>query len=231
MGDAQADAKAVAQVAKNWRPTAVDKLKKLPKAARAFVTDKGYRQAASKAMGGAAKQAAKAIGKRAAGVAKEEVHEFKEAGGALKTLAQKRSFKALSGEQKKALATVTKHMAITAAASAAVASGVGIPAAFAKGLGRHFAAKMVSRTAERLHIGAELSHIAQLFQDEGEEAEMDAAMGHVGKIVAEEYAKELEQGIDPEELEQVVAQTPEEQPKETRSPLPRLVHEARLTMR
>jgi hypothetical protein len=230
---AKTDAKAVAKAAKDWHPKVKAKLQRMPNETKAFFTDPEFRRAASQTMGAMAKQGAKKLAKHAVNVAKHEVHEFKHAGEALKTLAKTRSFKKLSKDHKKALSTVTKHMAITAAASAATASGLGIPAAFAKGLARHFAAKMAGRVFEKLHLGDEISHISHLFHDDQGDAEIDSAMTRVGELLAQEFS-ELVTSMDPSELEALMKQIPEEAPAapkaETRSRLESLVQEARLTI-
>lgn len=227
LGQAKTDAEAVAAAAKDWGPKAKAKLERMPDEAKAFFTDKAFRNAALETTAEMARQAGKKIAKRVVATAKEEAHEFKEAGKALRSFAKTRSLKKIPPEEKKALGTVMKHMALTAAASAAVATGVKIPIVMAKGLAKHFAAKTVSKTAENLHIGGELTHLTHLFHDAAGDAEDEAALTRLAELITKSVAEVMDQGISPEELEQLALAVEEEAPKES---LAQLVTQARLTM-
>ena len=198
---AKTDAQTVAAATKDFHAKAKDFVQKSPEATKAFFTDPGYRKAALGAMGAAAKAAPKKLADRAVKVAKDEVHEWKTAGGAIKTLAQKRSWKALDKHQKHALTTVAKHMAITIGAAAAVGSGVGIAGVAAKGMGRHFAAKVAGKAFEKLHTAEELTHLAHLFHDQHGDAETDSAMNKLGELIAASVGDVSSEDLNHTELE------------------------------
>lgn len=215
---AKTDAQTVATVTKDFHAKAKDFVQKAPEATKAFFTDPGYRKAAMGAMGAAAKAAPKKLADRAVRVAKEEVHEWKTAGGAIKTLAQKKSWKALDKHQKHALTTVAKHMAITIGAAAAVGSGLGIAGAAAKGMGRHLAAKVAGKAFEKLHTAEELTHLTHLFHDETGDAETDSAMNRFGELIAASLSDVSSEDLNPTELEALAGAMADEEGEEAPNP-------------
>lgn len=215
---AKTDAQTVAAATKDFHTKAKDFVQKAPDATKAFFTDPGYRKAALGAMGAAAKAAPKKLADRAVKVAKDEVHEWKTAGGAIKTLAQKKSWKALDKHQKHALTTVAKHMAITVGAAVAVGSGLGIAGAAAKGMGRHLAAKVAGKAFEKLHTAEELTHLAHLFHDEAGDAETDSAMNKLGELIAASLSDVSAEDLNPTELEALAGAMADAESEETPNP-------------
>jgi len=211
---AKTDATTVAKVTKDWGTKAQDLVTNAPHATKAFFTDDAYRRGAMMAAHSALTSAPGKLAKNAVKTVKHEIHEFQTAGGALKTLANKRSWKALDKDQKHALKTVAKHLAITIGAAAATASGVGIVAGTAKGLARHIAAKTLGSVLEKLHTAEELTHLAHLFHDAQGDAETEAAMTALSKIVEAEVARALAAGVPPDELEALAGSVADETPRQ-----------------
>ena len=217
---AKTDAKTIAAATKEWGDNAKNFVANAPHATKAFFTDETYRRSALMAGHAALTQAPGKIAKKAVATAKHEVEEFKMAGGALKTLAQKKSWKALSDEQKHALKTVTKHLALTIGAAAATASGVGIATGTAKGLARHIAAKTAGNVFAKLHTAEELVHFSHLFHDAQGDAEGEAAIDLVAKLVEKEIAAMFKAGIDPKNLETIADRAAAAEPRQESYVLP-----------
>jgi hypothetical protein len=207
---AKTDAQTIAQATKDWGNKAKDFVTNAPTATKAFFTDPPYRRAALLAGHAALTQAPGKFAKKAVETVKHEAEEFKMAGSALKTLAQKKSWKALDKHQKHALKTVTKHLALTIGAAAATATGVGIAAGTAKGLAKHIAAKTAGNVFAKLHTAEELQHLSHLFHDEQGDAEGEAAVNAVAKLVEKEIAAMFKAGVDPKNLEAVAERVADE---------------------
>jgi hypothetical protein len=195
-------------------------LKKLPRrtakwlkgagaSTQAFFTSKEHRNAAVRAVGQTLREAPADLYGKAVKVAKHEVHEFKHAGKALKKIAKKEN---LTKKDWDAISTVTKHIAITVAAAAATASGIGIVGAIGKGLAKNYAAKVAGESMKQIQTGEELSHLTHFFEAAGddEEARTDRAMQYVAQVVANELAKELERGVPDEDLVQIATHAADE---------------------
>lgn len=152
-----------------------------PKAAQDFFTNPKARKAAV----GKAKDAIKAApGKYARSLVKtvkHEVHEFKEAG---QGIAAVMSGKKASPEQKKAIKTVARHLAIVAAAAAFSTSGVGPAAAFmGKAMGKHIALKAAADVLGDMHtlgeagiIGKGLAGLITAAEAKGERLDPEEAL-------------------------------------------------------
>lgn len=126
-------------------------------AVQKFVSDAEHRAKVMEEAGKTILASPKTYAKRLVATAKEEVHEFKEAGGALKSLAQG---KKLDHHQKKALKTVAIHMSIAVAAAALTSSGVLAGAiAFGKGMAQKVALKAAAHSLEKIHLVQEITHI------------------------------------------------------------------------
>jgi hypothetical protein len=198
---AKTDAQAIAQETKDWGSKAKNLVTNAPHATKAFFTDPPYRRASMMAAHTALTQAPGKFAKRVVDTAKHEVEEFKTAGGALRTLAKKKSWKALDDHQKKALVTVGKHLALTIGAAAGAHAG--LAAGVAKGLTRSVLAKAAGNVFQKLHTAEELQHISHLFTDAAGEAEEEAAMFELSKMIETEIAHMLKAGVDPKDLEAV----------------------------
>jgi hypothetical protein len=174
-----------------------DKAKKFvtdaPKAVKSFIEDEAVRK---KALDGALKHikdAPKNVVKRVVEAAKEEVHEFKEAGHALHKLVKGEK---PSKEEHAAMRKVAMHMAIGVTAAALSAGGAPLAAAgvFGKSLIKKIALKAVTRSLEHAHtlgevgeIGHGLVELMDKFAAEGGDD-----MDKFGQLVAAAVAKELE---------------------------------------
>ena len=133
-------------------------VKNAPAVVQKFVVDAEHRE---KVMMDAAKsvlKSPKSYARNLVNTAKEEVHEFKEAGLAIKDVI---SGKKLNAHQKKAVKTVAIHMAITATAAALSTTGVFAGAAFiGKAMAKKVAMKAAVKALEKVHILGELHHIS-----------------------------------------------------------------------
>lgn len=176
---------------------------------QAFFTDRKYRHATVRAVGETLRELPRDVYDKAVHVAKHEAHEFKAAGRALRSLAKGGKLQERDWD---ALAAVTKHLALTTAAAAATASGIGIASALGKGLAKGFAAKVAGKVTEKLHAGEELSHLTHFFEAaDDEERQEDEAMAYVAQLVARELAAELERGISDDMLEQIAGDAADEE--------------------
>jgi len=132
-------------------------VKNAPAVVQKFVVDAEHRE---KVMMDAAKsvlRSPKGYARNLVNVAKE-VHEFKEAGLAIKDVI---SGKKLNDHQKKAVKKVAIHMAITAAAAAISTTGIFAGAAFmGKAMAKKIAMKAALKAMEKVHILGELHHIS-----------------------------------------------------------------------
>lgn len=165
-------------------------------AVQKLVSDEEHRAKVMKEAGKTILASPKTYAKRLVQTAKEEVHEFKEAGGALKSLAQG---KKLDHHQKKALKTVAIHMGIAVTAAALTSTGVlAGAAAFGKGMVQKIALKAAAHALEKVHLVQEIGHIGhgahELFEamhhvlasDQGEDDDKDDDKRTVDKIDPEE---------------------------------------------
>lgn len=128
-----------------------------PKNVKRFAEDDAYRRGALMKAHEALTTAPEKATKQLIHTLKEEIHEYKEAAGAVKDLA---SGKKLNKHQKHALKTAAFHVGLTLAATALTTSGVGAGAAvFAKSMARHVALKAVGSMFEKAHILDEIGHV------------------------------------------------------------------------
>jgi hypothetical protein len=122
-----------------------------------FVSDTEHRAQVLEAAGKSILASPKTYAKRLVATTKEEIHEFKEAGGALKSLVQG---KKLDHHQKKALKTVAIHMSIAVTAAALTSTGLLAGAAvFGKGMAQKIALKAAAHALENVHLVQEITHI------------------------------------------------------------------------
>ena len=177
-------------------------LKNTSEQTQAFFTDKPYRHAVTRSIGDTLLHLPKDAYEKVVKTGRHEVREFQHAGQALRKLA---TGKKTTEEDWDALVKVGRHMALTVAAAAATASGLGIVGATGKGLARGFGAKVVNHVAEQLHVGDELSHLAHFFQEGAreEDRQEDAAMEYVAQLIAKALADELNRGIPDDMLAQI----------------------------
>jgi len=132
-------------------------LKGAPAAVQKFVADGDHRKRVLSDAGKAVMGSPRSYAKNLVHVAKEEVHEFKEAGGAVKSLIQG---KKLDKHQKKAIRTVAVHMGITLAAAALSSTSIFAGAAFVgKAMAKKIAMKGVAKAMENVHVLGELGHV------------------------------------------------------------------------
>jgi len=188
-----------------------DKAKKFveaaPKAVRQFIEDESFRR---KAMVDASEALAKApekIVRSVVDAAKEEVHEFREAGSGVAKIVKGEK---PSKEETTAMRKVALHMAIGVAAAALSSGGAPLVggASLAKGIARKIALKAVTHVLEHVNtlhevgeIGHHLMDVMEKLAAEGKKPEpMDA----FGRLVAAAVAKELKNGADPDDLAEAV---------------------------
>jgi hypothetical protein len=184
-----------------------------PKSVQQFISDDKYRKQVIANATEALRTAPEKMIHRVVDSAKEEVHEFKEAGAAIKKIFKGEQ---LSKEDHAVISKVAMHMAIGLAA--ATLSGGGAPlaasAAFGKALARKIALKAVRKSLEHVHtmgevgeIGHGLTELMEVFAStpvptNGEvmhsEKEPDPHEA-LARLVAAAVAKEL-QDIDPDTM-------------------------------
>ncbi len=122
-----------------------------------FVSDEEHRAKVMAEAGKSILASPKTYAKRVVQTAKEEVHEFKEAGAALKSLVKGEK---MDHHQKKALKTVAIHMSIAIAAAALTSTGVlAGAAALGKGMVQKIALKAAAHALEKVHLVQEIQHI------------------------------------------------------------------------
>jgi hypothetical protein len=189
-----------------------DKAKKFveaaPKAVRQFIEDESFRR---KAMTDASEALAKApekIVRSVVDAAKEEVHEFREAGaGVGKILKGEKPSK----EESTAMRKVALHMAIGVAAAALSSGGAPLVggASLAKGIARKIALKAITHALEHvntLHEVGEIGHGLMEVMDKlaAEEKKPADPMEAFGRLIAAAVAKELKNGADPDDLAEAI---------------------------
>lgn len=126
-------------------------------AVQKFVADGDHRKKVLKSATQSIKDSPKVYAKRILETVKEEVHEFKEAGEAIKHAAQG---KELNPHQKKALRTVAIHMSVAITAAALGSTGVLAGATMlGKGIAQKIALKAALKSLEHVHLLSEISHI------------------------------------------------------------------------
>jgi len=184
-----------------WGSKAIKSIKEAPAAAKKFVEDEGHRR---KVLMGAHKKVEHLfeLPKALVDTAREEVHEFKDAGAALG--------KAMKGEKlskhdKHALKTVGTHLAITAAATAFAATSLGAGAAiFGKAMAKHVALKAVSNVLAKGHMLEEVAHVGAGFKSllekfaAKDETKTDPMEGFA-KLVLAAVGKEMD-GLTPKAI-------------------------------
>jgi hypothetical protein len=161
-------------------------------AVQKFVSDTEHRARVLEDAGKAVLASPKTYAKRVVQTVKEEVHEFKEAGQALKLLS---AGKELNHHQKKALKTVAIHMGIAIAAAALTSTGLlAGAAAFGKGMVQKIALKAAAHTLGNIHMLEEIHHIGH-------------GAGHLLHLVASEQdEQDVEEAGTEEETEQPEAE-------------------------
>lgn len=189
--------KKLADKVKGWGSKAVKALSDAPKAVHKFVEDDAHRR---KVLMGAHKKVEHLFNLPTALIetAKDEVHEFKAAGSALKKLMKGGK---LDKHDRHALKTVGTHLAITAAATAFTATSFGAGAAmFGKAMAKHVALKAVSNvlakghTLEELgHIGHGIQHVMDKLAAEEEKDKKADPMTTFAKMVTAAVAKQMEE--------------------------------------
>lgn len=194
-----------------------DKAKKFiadaPKAVKSFIEDEKYRNQAIANATEALRTAPEKMIHRVVDAAKEEVHEFKEAGAGVRKIF---SGQKPSPEETKAMTKVAMHMAIGIAAATLAGGGAPLAAsaAFGKALARKIAFKAVRKSFEHVHTMGEVGEIGHGLAELMEKlaATPVPTIGEVmhsekepdphealGRLVAAAVAKEL-QDMDPADL-------------------------------
>lgn len=194
-----------------------DKAKKFlseaPKAVKQFVEDEKYRNQVIANATETLRTAPEKMIHRVVDAAKEEVHEFKEAGAGIKKV-----FKGVkpSEEESKAMTKVAMHMAIGIAAATLAGGGapLAMGAAFGKALARKIALKAIRRSFEHVHTMGEVGEIGHGLSELMEKLATTPVptVGEVmhgakepdphealARMVAAAVAKEL-QDIDPDDM-------------------------------
>lgn len=174
------------------------------KEVRRFVKDPGHRQRVLKDAAAAVQKTPKGYVDKVIHVAKEEVHEFKEASHALKDVMQG---KKLTPQQKKSVRTVAIHMGIGIAAAALTTTGVfaGM-AALSKGMAQKVALKAALRSLENVHVMNEVSHIGHGLMHLAKDRKKLPPEEAFGALVLKYVIKELEQ-LDEETLAEILNET------------------------
>jgi len=199
-------------------------LKKAPEAARKFFTDENHRRKVLQDLSKTMDEAPGKYAKKLIETAKHEVHEFQEAGSAVRDVL---NGKKLSDEQKKAVKTVAIHMGITLTAAALGTSGVLAGLAFTgKALAKHIALKAAARSLGHMHTMGELGHIGEgvagildkfaATKEEHDPDEILAAL--VLRSVKEELAN-----LDEEDLAEIMNSLAEAPTKKAAIPVPDLM--------
>lgn len=180
-----------------------------------FFSDAAFRKKSLKSMGEGLRKSPKAFAKNLVKAAKHEVHEFKEAGAGLKALAKGQK---LSQQQKTAIRKVATHLAISTAAAAATAHGLGIPLAIAKAMGRGLVVKAISPVFEKLHMADEVRHVTHLFHADDDimmrlakAKDEDEAMEILGEQIALGMADALDAEMDARTLFDIASQAASEE--------------------
>jgi hypothetical protein len=165
-------------------------------AVQKLVSDEEHRAKVMSEAGKTILASPKTYAKRLVQTAKEELHEFKAAGAALKDVA---SGKKLDPHQKKALKTVAIHMSIAVTAAALTSTGVlAGAAAVGKGMVQKIALKAAAHALEKVHLVQEIQHIGHGAH------ELFEAMHHV--LASEEDEKDDDtRKVDPIEPEEAFA--------------------------
>lgn len=182
-------------------------------AVQKFVADPEHRKQVLKSATQSIKDSPKVYAKRILDTVKKEVHEFKEAGEALKHVM---TGKDLNHHQKKALRTVAIHMSIAVAAAALTSTGVLAGAAvFGKGMAQKVAMKAAIKSLEHVHLLNELSHVGHglhhlLASDKAEKLGPEEAFA---ALVMQMTLKELE-NLDDDTLSEALEEASGEQEKQ-----------------
>lgn len=201
-----------------------------------FVADGEHRKRVLKDAGKSILASPKTYAKRLVETARHEVHEFKEAGAALKHLAKG---KPLEAKQKKVLRTVAIHMGVALTAASMGSTGVLAGAvALGSGMAKKIALKAALKSLEHVHLVQEISHIGhglhglvdvvrEMFasqQQESEDPEQDSEDGEDDKgpvdpeeafaiLVMKFVIKEMENFSD-EDMSEVLEEASGEQQKQ-----------------
>ena len=182
---------------KGLKDSTVEFIKKAPEKVKQFVQDDQFRRDTLVAAHKAVESLPKTVVNRVIETAKHEVKEYKEAASGIKAVLKGGK---MDEHQKKALKTVALHVGVGLAAAALTSSGIGIPAAFAKGLGKHIAYKAATKAVgghlalleELGHIGHGIKHIMEHTAAEEKEADPDTVLAN---MMALAIAKEIK-GMD-----------------------------------
>lgn len=182
-------------------------------AVQKFVADPEHRKQVMKSATQSIKDSPKVYAKRILDTAREEVHEFKEAGEALKHVM---AGKELNHHQKKALKTVAIHMSIAVAAAALTSTGVlAGAAAFGKGMVQKVAMKAAMKSLEHVHLLNEVSHVGHGLHHliAAEKAEQLGPEETFAALVMQMTLKELE-NLDDDTLSKALEEASGEQEKQ-----------------
>lgn len=125
-----------------------------------FFIDPEYRKETLLSMAGGMRNLPKVSVKRLVHATKEEVKEFAEAALGVGKMAVG---KPMNEKERHALGIVTMHLAVSVAAAAATRSGIGIAGGVAIAMARGIAAKAISPSMEKVHLGEEITHAVELF--------------------------------------------------------------------
>jgi hypothetical protein len=187
-------------------------LKKAPGAVQKFFSDKEHRKEVLSKATESIKKSPQTYAKKLKDAAMEEVHEFKEAGGAIKDLFKG---KKLSDKQKHAVKTVAIHMAITGAAAALAAPTVlGGAAYFGQAIAKNIALKAVTKSLADLHLLSKVGDvgtgifdvITKLGAEKGEDTDPHDALA---ALVMAKVQEEIE-NLSDEDLESLMEEAAEE---------------------
>jgi hypothetical protein len=179
---------------------------KAPQGVKSFLEDDSVRRKVLQDAHKTLTEAPEKIGRRLLDAAKHEVKEFKEAGQGVKALMQG---KPMDAHQKKALKTVSIHLAIGVTAAALTASGpLAAAGLFGKGMAQKVALKAVAKVMENVHMFQELGHIGHgahalmmhmAAEKGGDLTPEDALMAVITAAVAEQI-----EGLDDKAIQEIL---------------------------
>jgi hypothetical protein len=178
---------------------AVQVLKDAPAAIQQFAVDKDHRDHVLLEVHAALTKTPEVVLKRVTRTVKKEIHEFKEAGQAIKNYATGRK---VSEEQKKALKQVAFHVALTATVAALVTSGPLAGAAFfGKSIAKHIAMKAVADTMGQVHVLQEISHVGEALLTASKKPDPEEAFA---RLILSSVAAQLKEGLSDEDIQEAL---------------------------
>lgn len=187
-------------------------IKQAPKEVKAFIEDDAVRRKVAQQAHETLTKAPEKLGRRLLEAAKHEVKEFKEAGEGVATLMKGGK---MNSHQKKALRTVSIHLAIGIAAAALTTTGpLAAAGAFGKGVARKIALKSVTKALENVHMFQEIGHIthglhalhAVTAADKGKELSPEEALVAVLTAAVAEQISHLDDSLLREVLEETAGE-------------------------